>query len=109
MPTDGPQPATSVRPCSSSTSYTAPSRAPAPIVATPSETETESIGETSTTIPLVEERPAKQCPPLRAATWMPYRPANQIASATSAGVRHRITACGSTPWNRAICGVRASS
>ena len=72
----------------------APSRAPAPTVITPSAIDTESIGDTSMTMPSVLERPAKQWPPLRGATRRPYRPANQIASATSVAVRHRTTACG---------------
>jgi hypothetical protein len=107
IPTSGPHPAGIVTPCSSSASYTRPSRAPAPTVARPSDTETSSSGPTSITIPVVVERPAKQCPPLRAATGRPS--AKAIACATSSGVRHRTTACGRTSWNLAIAGLRASS
>ena len=82
---------------------------PAPTVATPPETETELIGVTSTTIPSVEERPAKQCPPLRRATSTPPWRANASVSATSPALSHRAMACGRTSWKRAIAGLRAVS
>jgi hypothetical protein len=96
-----------VRPCPASASYTSPSRAPAPTVAAPPATATERIGETS--IPSIEERPAKQCPPLRGAARNAYRRANEIASETSAGVSQSTTACGRTSWNRAMAGLRTES
>ena len=86
-----------------------PSRAPAPTVAAPPETDTERIGVRSMTTPWVEERPARQCPPLRAAVRSPQRLANQMVSAMSAGVLHRTTALGRTAWKRAMAGLRASS
>jgi hypothetical protein len=95
-----------VRPCSSSESYTSPRRGPVPTVATPPEKGTERIGSTSTTIPLVEEYPAKQCPPLRVAVLSPDRLANEIVSETSAGVHHCTTTCGRTSWKRAMAGLR---
>ena len=67
---------------------------PAPTVATAPSTETELIGVTSMTIPGVEERPAKQCPPLRAATWMPAPLANARVSATSLAPAQSTTARG---------------
>src|SRR5918994_1532864 len=70
--TERPQPAGMVKPCSSSASYTSPKRAPAPTVATPAETDTECFGQMSMTIPSVEERPAKQCPPLLIAVLSPH-------------------------------------
>jgi hypothetical protein len=109
IPTVGPQPAGMVKPCSSSASYTPPRRAPAPTVATPPETDTERIGETSMMIPPVEERPAKQCPPLLVAVLSPDRLANRIVSETSAGVSHNTTARGRRLWNRMIAGLRAVS
>src|SRR6266540_170992 len=66
-PTGGQVPAGIARSCSCRASYTSPSRAPAPILARPPETDTERIGATSMTIPRVEEYPAKECPPLRIA------------------------------------------
>jgi hypothetical protein len=72
-----------VRPCSASASYTSPRRAPAPTLATPSETDTERIGEMSMTISPVEERPAKQCPPLRVVVSIAQRLASEIVSETS--------------------------
>jgi hypothetical protein len=56
-----------------------------------------------------EERPAKQCPPLRAATCTPDRRANAIVSATSSGVRQRTTAVGRTSQKRVIAGLRTRS
>jgi len=98
-----------VRSCSSSESYTAPKRAPAPTVAVPPETDTDRIGVTSTTTPSVEECPAKQWPPLRAAVRSPVRRASRIVSATSVGVSHRTTAWGRTSWNRGMAGLRSES
>lgn len=98
-----------VRPCPSSASYTSPSRAPAPTVAAPPETDTERIGETSMTISPAEERPAKQWPPLRVAVCSPERLANEIVSETSSGVSHSATACGWTSWYREMAGFRAES
>jgi len=74
------------------------------------ETDTERIGLTSTTIPSVEERPAKQCPPLQVAVRSPDRRANEIVSETSSVVLHSTTTtCGLTLWNRAMAGLRAES
>ena len=42
-----------------------------PVVAGPPATDTDRIGVTSMTIPAVEERPAKQCPPLRGTARQP--------------------------------------
>jgi hypothetical protein len=109
IPTSGPQPAGIVSPCSSSASYTSPSRAPAPTVARPLDTNTDRIGLTSITMPSVDERPAKQCPPLRTATGIPSRRASAIASATSPVVAQRATARGRAPWNRGIAALRAIS
>jgi hypothetical protein len=109
IPTVGPQPAGMVSSCAASASYTSPSRAPAPILAWPPSTDTERMGRVSTTIPSVEERPAKQCPPLRAAVGSPVRRASAIVSATSSGVAQRTTARGRTSWKRAMAGLRASS
>ena len=50
----------------------------------PSCTATVRMGPTSISTPVVEERPAKQCPPLRTASPGPDRRAIAIASATSA-------------------------
>ena len=71
IPTGGQVPAGMARPWSCSVSYTAPSRAPAPTVATPSETVTAPMGVTSTTTPRVEECPPKEWPPLRVALSRP--------------------------------------
>src|SRR5918996_3138253 len=60
-------------------------------------------------MPVVVERPAKQCPPLRAATGSRSRRAKASASATSSADRQRATTCGRTSWKRAIAGRRASS
>ena len=78
-------------------------------MATPPETETALIGVTSTTIPELEERPAKQWPPLRIAISIPDRRANAIVSATSPGVRQSTTARGRTSWKRSIAGLRRDS
>jgi hypothetical protein len=86
IPTVGPQPAGIVTSCCCRASYTSPSRAPAPTVAVASDTDTACIGVTSSTIPSVEERPAKQWPPLRGAARMPHRRANASVSATSSAL-----------------------
>jgi hypothetical protein len=78
-------------------------------VATPPETDTERMGETSMTIPWLEERPAKQCPPLLVAVRKPDRPASATVSATSLAVLHSTTACGRRSWNRAMNGLRTAS
>ena len=109
IPTVGPQPAAIATPCGSSASYTSPSRAPAPIVATPSPTTTPLIGATSISIPSVDERPAKQCPPERTASSSPPMRANAIASATSAAVVQRAITCGRTWWKSPIGGRRTAS
>jgi hypothetical protein len=75
----------------------------------PSPTEIEDMGETSITIPSVDERPAKQWPPLRGTTWRPIRRAKASVSETSVGVVHRTTACGRR-WSKvAIAGRRTAS
>src|SRR5829696_3643407 len=51
---------------------------------------------TSTTMPVVEERPTKQWPPLRSATCSPSSRASASARATSSGPRQAATACGSS-------------
>jgi hypothetical protein len=61
------------------------------------------------TTPSLEERPAKQCPPLRAVARNPERLANRIASETSAADAHRTTAGGLASWKRAMAGLRADS
>jgi hypothetical protein len=66
------------------------------MVATSPDRVTERIGVTSITIPVLEERPAKQCPPLRVAVGNPDRAASATVSATSLALLHRTTACGST-------------
>ena len=78
-------------------------------MALPSATATVPMGATSITMPVVDERPAKQCPPLRTATGRPASRANAIAAATSAAVRQRTTAAGRVSWKRAMAGLRASS
>lgn len=82
---------------------------PAPTVATPPATDTESIGETSMSSPVVDERPAKQWPPLRTATGSPDRRACASAAATSSGLAQRAMACGRISWKRASAGLRAAS
>ena len=109
IPTPGPQPAGMVRPWPPSASYTSPSRAPAPIVATPPVTDTDRIGVTSMTIPAPDERPAKQWPPLRGTAGRPDQRATARASATSAAVAQNTTACGLVSWKRAMAGLRAWS
>ena len=79
-------------PCSASPS--GPSRVPAPTVAVPSDTETAFIGLTSIRMPSVEDRPAKQCPPLRATTGRPRCRAYPIAAATSPLDPQRTTPAG---------------
>ncbi len=71
----------------------------------PPDTVTASIGPTSITTPALVERPAKQCPPLRATAGIP----KASVAATSSGVRQRTTAAGRTSWKRAIAGRRAAS
>src|SRR2546421_218532 len=109
IPTPGPQPAGMVRPCLASASYTSPSRAPAPIVATPSATDTDRIGVTSMTIPALDERPAKQWPPLRGTAWRPDRRATARASATSPAVAQNTTARGRAPPEPATAGMARAS
>lgn len=46
----------------------------------------------------------RECPPLRIAISRPYRPVNEIASATSCAVAHDMKAFGVTSWNRALKG-----
>jgi hypothetical protein len=82
---------------------------PAPTVTTPASTAMERIGVTLITIPAVEERPAKQCPPLRIAVGRPRRRASASVSATSAGDAHSTTAAGRMSWKRAIAGRRTAS
>jgi hypothetical protein len=61
MPTVAPQPAGMVRPGTCSAAYTCARQAPAPIVASPSSaTEMLSRPARSSTIPSVDDRPAKQ-------------------------------------------------
>jgi hypothetical protein len=79
----------------------------APICTTPSDGSTACIGPTSITTPSVEERPAKQWPPLRTATWPPR--ARSSASTTSAALAHRTIAAGCAPAKRVIAGRRAAS
>src|ERR671912_1974005 len=109
IPTEGPQPAGMVMPCPSSASYTSPRRAPAPTVAASPETDTERMDETSITTPFVEERPAKQCPPLRVITPSPDRLANEMVSRTSSGTLQSTIACGVASWKRGMAGLRADS
>src|SRR3954469_4558697 len=59
--------------------------------------------------PSVDERPPKQCPPLRAATGSPPRRASVSASATSAAPRQRAMACGRRSSSSGIGGLRAAS
>ena len=78
-------------------------------VATASETDTERMELMSMTIPSVEERPAKQCPPLRVAVRNLVRLANEIVVDTSSGFSHSTMARGLTSWKRAMAGLRAES
>src|SRR5215211_4285135 len=87
----------------------APSVAPAPTVTTPALTEMSLRALTSMSTPVVDDRPAKQCPPLRTATPSPSRLASASASTTSAVLVHRAIAAGLTSANRGICGCRAAS
>src|SRR5215213_98548 len=64
---------------------------------------------TSTRTPVVDERPAKQCPPLRSASGSPSLLADAMACATSSEARQRTTTRGRTPSKRAICDLRADS
>ena len=65
------------------------------------------MGPTSISTPVVEERPAKQCPPLRTASPSPDRRASAIASATSpaevqAAATYGRTSHGSGPGPSAL-------
>jgi hypothetical protein len=73
-------------------------------VATRPATVTDRIGVTSTSMPMVEEWPAKLCPPLRAASLRPCRRANEIASATSSRFAQDRMAAGRRSWKRALNG-----
>ena len=86
-----------------------PSRTPAP-TSPPSRRRppTPSIGATSISTPPVDERPAKQCPPLRGRE-RPAAAASASASATSAAVAQRATAAGRASSKRASAGRRAAS
>src|SRR5919197_3592125 len=86
-----------------------PSRAPACTVARPSVTDTELSLLRSIRMPRVDERPAKQCPRLRATFSAPTRRANAIVAATSAGVEQRTTASARTSSNCAHGGLRTSA
>ena len=97
MPTVGPHPAGRVRPCACSAAYTGPRRAPAPIVATPSAaTEMPSRPDRSSTIPSVDDLPAKQCPPPRGAIRFPVEVAYVREPTTSETERHDTTSRGRT-------------
>jgi hypothetical protein len=72
-----------------------------------SPTETVRIGETSIRIPVVVERPARQCPPLRVAERSRWRRMKEIVSATSPGDVQRTTASGIASSNRALNGFGA--
>ena len=87
IPTEGQVPAGMARPCSCNASYTSPSDAPAPILATAPSTDTDRIGETSISRPPVEDPPAKLCPPLRVACSRPCRRTNARVWTTSCGLR----------------------
>jgi hypothetical protein len=80
IPTNGQVPAERARPCSSSEADTRPSRVLAPTVATPPETDTAAIGDTSITNARLTERPAKQ--------WPPLGQADGIGPGTSSPHRH---------------------
>lgn len=72
MPTVAPHPAGMVRPYLCSPAYTRARRAPAPTVAQPlSCTQIRLKPVRSSTTPSVDDRPAKQWPPLRGTTGMP--------------------------------------
>ena len=103
------RPAAIASPRAASASYTGPSSAPAPVVTWSPCTWTASIGPTSTSRPGVDERPAKQCPPLRGAIGSPCARATASVSATSSGVRQRTTAAGRASRKRASGGLRADS
>jgi hypothetical protein len=60
-------------------------------------------------VPLVEDRPATECPPLRMAVCSWVRLANPMVTATSAGVLHSTTAAGRRYPKRAITGLRTES
>jgi hypothetical protein len=72
-------------------------------------TDTEPMGVRSMTIPVVEDRPATECPPLRMAARRRVRRASPIVPATSAGVWHSTTAAGRVFSNRAMAGLRTDS
>ena len=109
IPTEGQVPAGMARPCSCNASYTSPSDAPAPILATAPSTDTDRIGETSISRPPVEDPPAKLCPPLRVACSRPCRRTNAMVWATSCGLAHRTMPSGRTWSNRALNGLLARS
>jgi hypothetical protein len=60
-------------------------------------------------MPSVEERPAKQWPPLRVTVRKPKRFANEIDSETSSGVSHSTTAHGYMSRKFAVAGFRVDS
>src|SRR6266536_1018148 len=109
IPTEGHDPPGIVTPALPSASYSSPSRAPAPILAYPSATSTERIGETSITIPSPADRLAKQCPPLRDRGLTPERTAKRSTSTTSLALEQKTTASGCESWKRAKKGLRANS
>jgi hypothetical protein len=78
------------------------------VTASPS-TDTDRIGDTSRTIPLPVDRPAKQCPPLRTAQASPCRRASATTSATSSADAQRTTATGRTSEGSGAAGRWARS
>ena len=55
------------------------------------------LKEGSPTTPVVDDRPAKQCPPLRTANSTPRCLTSSTAATTSAVARHPTTASGGPP------------
>jgi hypothetical protein len=60
-------------------------------------------------MPGVDDRPAKQWPPLRGATGRPARAAKASASATSSAAAQRTIAAGRAPAKFRIAGRRNAS
>jgi hypothetical protein len=70
--------------------------------------DTDRMGPTSIRMPEVDERPAKQCPPLRATVGIPSRRASAIVSTRSSGTLQSTAARGRTSSNCAQAGLRTS-
>src|SRR4051812_45545996 len=82
-----------------------PSRAPAPMVAKWPSSSTWCMGSTTISRPVVDDRPAKQCPPLRTAISRPRSRASAIASATSSALAQRRVTAGVMCANRGSASI----